>query len=351
VRPALSPAALRAAAATVPVLRPPLPASARGSPRRTSLRRRTTSRRTACRCPRTATSSAAAAWRPRARPSATPSCSRPSGEGPRSHPATRLHTRLARRRSAGRGTKSSLHKGGRDTACEGQPGPQARRTRFARCHGRERHPLVGPPRCREARASGGLLSQHAWVVGCKRVACPARSLAYDGKGNALVRTEADIDSAVAALGGYEAGLYAEKFAPFVKELAVMVVRRCARGAGRDGWPGGNASQRVTDVPWGWGAGLAAAPMCRGRRARIAPRLLVLLVLVLLLTTRTPRIAPRLLAPQPRRKRGVVPRGGDHPQELHLPRHRGARGRAGERAGWQLGRGRAFVGAGGIGSIS
>jgi phosphoribosylaminoimidazole carboxylase len=29
---------------------------------------------------------------------------------------------------------------------------------------------------------------------------------------------------VQALGGYEHGLYAEKWAPFVKELAVMVVR-------------------------------------------------------------------------------------------------------------------------------
>ncbi|KAG2445813.1 hypothetical protein HXX76_000417 [Chlamydomonas incerta] len=52
----------------------------------------------------------------------------------------------------------------------------------------------------------------------------AKRLAYDGKGNYVVKTEADIDAAVAALGGYENGLYAEKFAPFVKELAVMVVR-------------------------------------------------------------------------------------------------------------------------------
>ncbi|GLI58850.1 hypothetical protein VaNZ11_000616 [Volvox africanus] len=52
----------------------------------------------------------------------------------------------------------------------------------------------------------------------------AKRLAYDGRGNYVVRSEADIDSAVAALGGFEAGLYAERFAPFVKELAVMVVR-------------------------------------------------------------------------------------------------------------------------------
>jgi phosphoribosylaminoimidazole carboxylase len=49
-------------------------------------------------------------------------------------------------------------------------------------------------------------------------------LAYDGKGNYVVKSDNDIDSAVEALGGYGQGLYAEKWAPFVKELAVMVVR-------------------------------------------------------------------------------------------------------------------------------
>lgn len=52
----------------------------------------------------------------------------------------------------------------------------------------------------------------------------SRRLAYDGKGNYVVKTAADIDAAVDALGGYSHGLYAEKWAPFVKELAVMVVR-------------------------------------------------------------------------------------------------------------------------------
>ena len=39
--------------------------------------------------------------------------------------------------------------------------------------------------------------------------CPRR-LAYDGRGNAVVKSEADIAEAVASLGGYEKGLYAEK---------------------------------------------------------------------------------------------------------------------------------------------
>lgn len=52
--------------------------------------------------------------------------------------------------------------------------------------------------------------------------------AYDGRGNAVARTAEELPAAVAALGGLERGLYAEKWAPFVKELACMVAR------GRDG---------------------------------------------------------------------------------------------------------------------
>ncbi|KAG6541490.1 hypothetical protein Mapa_017165 [Marchantia paleacea] len=52
----------------------------------------------------------------------------------------------------------------------------------------------------------------------------SRRLAYDGRGNAVVRSKEDLVKAVSSLGGYERGLYAEKWAPFVKELAVMVAR-------------------------------------------------------------------------------------------------------------------------------
>ena len=54
----------------------------------------------------------------------------------------------------------------------------------------------------------------------------ARRGAYDGKGNAVVKSQADIEAAVAALGWFGSGdlLYAEKWAPFTKELAVMVAR-------------------------------------------------------------------------------------------------------------------------------
>ncbi|XP_047964476.1 phosphoribosylaminoimidazole carboxylase, chloroplastic [Salvia hispanica] len=56
----------------------------------------------------------------------------------------------------------------------------------------------------------------------------SRRLAYDGRGNAVAKNEDGISSAVNALGGYARGLYIEKWAPFVKELSVVVAR------GRDG---------------------------------------------------------------------------------------------------------------------
>ncbi|GAB5586710.1 phosphoribosylaminoimidazole carboxylase ade2 [Umbelopsis nana] len=51
----------------------------------------------------------------------------------------------------------------------------------------------------------------------------SKTMAYDGKGNYVVKSEADIDTAMQALS--KTPLYAEKWAPFTKELAVMVVRR------------------------------------------------------------------------------------------------------------------------------
>jgi len=52
----------------------------------------------------------------------------------------------------------------------------------------------------------------------------SRRLAYDGRGNCVVRSELELESGVAKLGGYITGIYAEKWQPFTKELAVMVVR-------------------------------------------------------------------------------------------------------------------------------
>ncbi|KAK9819561.1 hypothetical protein WJX81_003984 [Elliptochloris bilobata] len=52
----------------------------------------------------------------------------------------------------------------------------------------------------------------------------SRRLAYDGRGNAVVASADALTAAVEALGGYAHGLYAERWAPFTKELAVMVAR-------------------------------------------------------------------------------------------------------------------------------
>ncbi|ETV96064.1 phosphoribosylaminoimidazole carboxylase, ATPase subunit [Aphanomyces invadans] len=57
----------------------------------------------------------------------------------------------------------------------------------------------------------------------------SRLWSYDGKGNAVVDSRATLESSIAALAGKDAlspgKLYAEKWVPFTKELAVMVVRQ------------------------------------------------------------------------------------------------------------------------------
>jgi len=55
----------------------------------------------------------------------------------------------------------------------------------------------------------------------------SRRLAYDGRGNAAVRSASDVPSAWAALSP-KGGLYVERWVPYVRELAVIVV------CGRDG---------------------------------------------------------------------------------------------------------------------
>lgn len=52
----------------------------------------------------------------------------------------------------------------------------------------------------------------------------SRTQAYDGRGNYVLRSKDDIPAALEALGGGKRELYAEKWAPFDKEVAVMVVR-------------------------------------------------------------------------------------------------------------------------------
>lgn len=51
-----------------------------------------------------------------------------------------------------------------------------------------------------------------------------RRNSYDGKGNATVRTPADLDAAWSALDGDRTALYIEEFCPFRRELAIIVTR-------------------------------------------------------------------------------------------------------------------------------
>ena len=50
----------------------------------------------------------------------------------------------------------------------------------------------------------------------------SRTLAYDGRGNFAVHSSSQFEAALSALG--DRPLYAEKWVPFAKEIAVMVVR-------------------------------------------------------------------------------------------------------------------------------
>lgn len=60
------------------------------------------------------------------------------------------------------------------------------------------------------------------------------TLAYDGRGNAMVQSEEVVQQCYERLGG--SGLYAEQFVPFAKELAVMVVRTEEGGEGGEDDP-------------------------------------------------------------------------------------------------------------------
>lgn len=91
----------------------------------------------------------------------------------------------------------------------------------------------------------------------------ARRGAYDGRGNAVVPSPAAAPDAAASLGGYGGGegLYAEAWAPFERELAVMVAR--ARSGDTVAFPVAETVHRdsvcwVTEAPAAVPAGAAAA---------------------------------------------------------------------------------------------
>eukprot|EP00887_Chlorella_sp_A99_P006268 scaffold3.g6268.t1 len=78
-------------------------------------------------------------------------------------------------------------------------------------------PAFQQVRCRGCAEGAGRAFGYPYML-------KSRTLAYDGRGNAVVGSAEEIDAAVASLGGLEKGLYAEAWVPFVCELAVMVVR-------------------------------------------------------------------------------------------------------------------------------
>ncbi|MBA0687262.1 hypothetical protein Goari_014812 [Gossypium aridum] len=51
-----------------------------------------------------------------------------------------------------------------------------------------------------------------------------QEVSLDGRGNAVAKSEGELSSAIDVLGGFGHGLYVEKWAPFIKELAVIVAR-------------------------------------------------------------------------------------------------------------------------------
>ncbi|KAL6626921.1 hypothetical protein ACP70R_030647 [Stipagrostis hirtigluma subsp. patula] len=52
----------------------------------------------------------------------------------------------------------------------------------------------------------------------------SKRLAYDGRGNSVAQSKEELSSVVASLGGFNHGLYVERWTPFVKELSVIVAR-------------------------------------------------------------------------------------------------------------------------------
>lgn len=52
----------------------------------------------------------------------------------------------------------------------------------------------------------------------------SKRLAYDGRGNAVAHEKNELSSVVSSLGGFEHGLYVERWTTFTKELSVIVAR-------------------------------------------------------------------------------------------------------------------------------
>ena len=80
-------------------------------------------------------------------------------------------------------------------------------------------PLPGFAPAPDKESIAAAARQFGWPLVLKK-----RRNGYDGKGNATLRSAADIDRAWNQLGGDVNELYVEEFCPFTAELAMMIVR-------------------------------------------------------------------------------------------------------------------------------
>src|SRR5258706_9504145 len=80
-------------------------------------------------------------------------------------------------------------------------------------------PLPGFAPAPDKAAVSAAARQFGWPLVLKK-----RRNGYDGKGNATLRSAADLDAAWNQLGGDTNALYVEEFCPFTAELAMMIAR-------------------------------------------------------------------------------------------------------------------------------
>ncbi|KAL7424427.1 phosphoribosylaminoimidazole carboxylase ade2 [Cryptotrichosporon argae] len=118
----------------------------------------------------------------------------------------------------------------REGLCEVQPSPATIRLiqdkYLQKVHLAERGIPVAPFKALPANPAPADVAALAAELGLP-VMLKARTLAYDGRGNSPLKTtdDADVAASLEFLG--DRPLYAEGWAPFVKEVAVMVVRNAA----------------------------------------------------------------------------------------------------------------------------
>ncbi|CBJ28653.1 conserved unknown protein [Ectocarpus siliculosus] len=122
-----------------------------------------------------------------------------------------------KRKSCGDPQRCSLHAAGKP-----EPEPLGDKKTFARGGSTETAHKHGVPMPRYMDTPTEASVREAGTLFGYPLMLKAKRMAYDGKGNAVVKDEGGVAEAFSMLGGK--GLYAEAWAEFDKELAVMVIR-------------------------------------------------------------------------------------------------------------------------------